>query len=239
MSPYAAPNKMKYGRTAIVCLAQDLDPAAASREVKRQLAGEDAEDVTLILAGAPINLSEFFSVLVNGKSNRLIIVAHGDTKSTGLFDGATNTAKKWDAKTLATLVFQWVGGYSIGTVSLDACYSGGNRAGAAGTDFANWTVRPRNSFAFEFACHFGIAERVTGRTDYGTTHFLVGNTATAGDRPSYNTVGAGERYHELWDKIIITPNSNARPSNRVEASTDIDTKGKVGAKPPQPLPKPK
>jgi hypothetical protein len=238
MVTYAAPKAMKYGRTAIVCLAADLDAAATSRFVKRHLAG-DGDETQLFLAGRAIDLSQFFSVLVGGKPNRLIIIAHGDAGSTGLFAGNQAGAKKYAPQELASLVFGWVSGYRIGTVSLDACYSGGNK-GPAGDEakFDTWTVRPRASFAFEFASHFGSADRVTGRTDHGTTHYLQDHGQglyRAGDMPSYNTVGGGNRYHAAWDKIIITPNRQARPNHRVDASSTINTKYVTGGLPPQPI----
>ncbi|WP_372623953.1 hypothetical protein [Falsiroseomonas sp.] len=233
---YAAPKKMKYGRSAIVCLAADLNRAATSRNVKRLLAGDDADDVTLFLAGAPVNLEAFFSVVVDGLPNRLIIVAHGNAGSTILADGTTLNARRYAPEELAGLVWQWTGGYRIGTVSLDACYSGGNKGNGVEGNFDTWTVQPGQSFAFAFAAFMGQVGQVTARTDWGTTHYLASHGEggrAEGDMPSYNSVAG--RYHALWDKIIITPNAAARRNNRVDPSPTIQTKGTPGAMPPQPV----
>lgn len=236
---YARPEQSDYGKTAIVCLAEDLNVAATSRAVKRDLAG-DGEN-TLLLFGMAQDLSQFFGTSISGKPrDRLIIVAHGDRRSTCLASGTASTATRWNAEQLARQVHGWLGGYSISRISLDACYSGGyrgpNAVDESADEFNSWQVGPYASFAWKFASYLGLAGDVTARTDYGTTHFLVGDRTdfAAGDRPSYNTVAG--RYKELWDKIIITPAALARPNNKLDPSRIIRTKGRLGGRAtPQPL----
>jgi hypothetical protein len=92
----------------------------------------------------------------------------------------------------------WLDNSIIARISLHMCYGGGNRGGAAGTNFGAFDVPPSKSFAYRFASYCNVARSVTARTDLTRMRVI-----TRGDEFETALRVVGGRHKGLGDKVVF------------------------------------
>jgi hypothetical protein len=217
------PKPMKYITQAIICLDSDIQNDARARHAKRETAGDT--ELKLAIGDEPPRVVVKSQLFLNGSAigalpqecrltdSRLIIFGHGDENSKFIHGDHIG---QWDAKQLAERIEIWLGGNDIKHISLQMCYSAGNRGGASQLD--KWTVSASKSFAYELAKHCGYAETIGGVTAEHGLHSRrekdTGKWVSA-----FSTVEG--RYKQKGDKVIFFPNANARPDKPIEPSETL------------------
>ncbi len=221
---------MNYSTQAVICLDSSLVTTAKGIQAKPRLSG----DASGVLDGRTINRSVLYmggpiiSLPAEYRlaNSRLIIIGHGDEKSTVIMgNGQRGTDFQWTPTQLARMVKYWLDGSVIKTISIRSCFGGGDRGGkhrSPGEDLGKYlgrmTVDPRKSFAYEFASRCGNAQQVTARTGEVET-----NTRFTGDANplaldfedrvvSFTQKVGGLRRGKAY-KVVFTPDPHARPDS--------------------------
>jgi len=224
---------MSYTTQAIICLANDLENSARARQAKREAAGDD--DLNLTIGTAPTRTVKKSRLFLNGSAmgslpveyrltnSRLIIHGHGNPQSTHIMG---SNGLQWTPKQLAEKIKGWLDGCRIKRISLNMCYSAGNRGGQGATDLDSWTVSAFESFAYQLARHCRYGETISGATDVHETNRRVTSTGELSREGAVVFSTVGGRYKQKGDKVIFTTDPNATPDNPVDPTASLPSSNK-------------
>jgi hypothetical protein len=224
---------MQYVSQAIVFIASDLEENARALQMKREAAGDTTVEFegfdpfakSIVLQGPLIGTLPW---AYRQPESRLIILGHGDEKSTFIAT-AERGGSTYTPLQFAEVVRGWLGANSnyaptkVKRISLHMCHGGGNRGSAEGNTlnrafFEEFTKLPADSFAYKFASMAGeLAVDITARTD------------DVGMREYYNHDGQfatarreiGGRHKGFGDKFVFVTNPGATIKNPVKPTVRL------------------